>query len=164
LPAGRVIATVTVSLTLTHEFDSDLTIRLVAPDGTKVILANRVGDDGNGFIGTTFADNAPTSIAAQAAPFTGRFRPSEALATLIAGTEAHGVRIAGRTATANVLLGNRIGTDADGTGALGNGLDGVAILDAPANLVGGTEAGAGNLISGNDANGVRIEGRLARGN
>ncbi|MEA2204292.1 MAG: hypothetical protein QOE77_1068 [Blastocatellia bacterium] len=56
------------------------------------------------------------------------------------------------TGTNNVVQGNFIGTDPTGTIALGNGTSGVSISGSPAftnNLIGGTAAGAGNLISGN---------------
>jgi len=55
------------------------------------------------------------------------------------------------------VQGNFIGTDVSGTGALGNGI-GVKLGEgAWNNLIGGTEAGAGNVISGNTT-GVEIEG------
>ena len=55
--------------------------------------------------------------------------------------------------------GNYIGTDATGTIALGNGVDGVVIDDgATNNTIGGTTAAAGNVISGNVGDGVRIAG------
>ena len=50
----------------------------------------------------------------------------------------------------NLIEGNLIGTAADGLSALGNAFDGVLILNASGgNTVGGTVAGAGNVISGN---------------
>ena len=63
----------------------------------------------------------------------------------------------------NVLLGNRIGTNAAGTAPLPNS-QGVFINDAPSNTIGGTGAGAGNVISGNTSVGVQILGPNATGN
>jgi hypothetical protein len=60
----------------------------------------------------------------------------------------------------NLVQGNYIGTDVDGTAALGNGLYGVGILDATSNTVGGTSAAARNVISGNGIDGVRISNFL----
>ena len=57
----------------------------------------------------------------------------------------------------NVVQGNRIGTVATGATALGNGGHGVAIDRGMDNTVGGTAAGARNLISGNQLSGVYFE-------
>ena len=48
----------------------------------------------------------------------------------------------------NVIEGNYIGTNAAGTSSVPNASDGIW-LGGPNNIVGGTQAGAGNLISGN---------------
>jgi parallel beta-helix repeat protein len=76
----------------------------------------------------------------------------------IAGGTASG--IAGGTASGNLVQGNLIGTNAGGTTAIPNGLDGVFINDAPNNTIGGTAAGAGNLISGNGSVGIQLFGPL----
>ncbi len=64
--------------------------------------------------------------------------------------------------TGNVVQGNYIGTDVTGTAALGN-YNGVAVYSA-GNTIGGTTAGAGNIISGNTGDGVLISGSTASGN
>ncbi len=74
---------------------------------------------------------------------------------LISGNEARGASILGEAdqdghdATGNVVLGNLIGTNVDGISALGNTQEGVVLRGARGNTVGGTEPGAGNVISGN---------------
>jgi hypothetical protein len=70
----------------------------------------------------------------------------------------HGVEIAGQSSTNNKVLGNRIGTDFNGGSDFGNAQDGVRIGNASNNTIGGQVAGARNVISGNDANGVVISG------
>jgi titin len=70
-------------------------------------------------------------------------------------------------ATGNLVQGNFIGTDVTGTTALGNGNGGVEINRGSNNTIGGTAAGAGNLISGNREDGLRISdssGNLVQGN
>lgn len=67
-----------------------------------------------------------------------------------------GILIYGETAIGNVVQGNFIGLDAAGVNPIGNLGRGVAIHFASYNLVGGSEPGAGNLIAGNRASGVRI--------
>ena len=57
----------------------------------------------------------------------------------------------------NVIEGNFIGTDATGTGALGNREDGLWI-DRPGNRVGGSTAAARNVISGNGRYGILLSG------
>lgn len=81
---------------------------------------------------------------------------------VISGNGGRGVEISGN-ATANVLQGNRIGTDAAGSAALGNTGIGVLVFGA-SNVIGGTTAAAGNVISGNGQTGVRIDGAGATGN
>ncbi len=65
--------------------------------------------------------------------------------------------------------GNRIencfvGTDAAGAVDQGNGIHGIAIDDSPNNIIGGTTVGARNVISGNDADGILIQGSSSTGN
>jgi hypothetical protein len=69
-----------------------------------------------------------------------------------------GIYIYGAAASGNVLQGNFIGLDAAGINAMGNEGRGVAIHDAPGNFVGGMQPGAGNVIAGNRATGVRMWG------
>jgi hypothetical protein len=85
-------------------------------------------------------------------------RPPEG--NLISANNANGVLITG-AATQNQLSGNFIGTAASGNSALGNSLDGVAIVGANRNsLIGCTIQGSPfvyyNVISGNGANGLRV--------
>src|SRR5262249_24235014 len=85
---------------------------------------------------------------------------------VISGNRSNGVEISGSFAGGNLVQANRIGTDANGWAALGNGIrflqtglgSGVLIDGAPNNTVGGTAAGARNLISGNQEFGIEISG------
>ncbi|MBI5506338.1 MAG: CSLREA domain-containing protein, partial [Deltaproteobacteria bacterium] len=61
----------------------------------------------------------------------------------------------------NQVVGNYIGTDATGAVDLGNASDGVSITSSPNNTIGGTEPGAGNLISGNNESGIRVYSSFA---
>ena len=73
------VDSVVVLINITHPFDSDLTLTLTAPDGTTVLLAQGVGGSGDNFTTTRFSDGGATSINAGTAPFTGTFRPQQAL-------------------------------------------------------------------------------------
>ncbi|GAB6187490.1 C25 family cysteine peptidase [Thermopirellula anaerolimosa] len=71
-----------VRLNLSHSYTADLEITLIAPDGTRVLLASGVGGGGNDFTNTVFSDDAAVSIQGGAAPFTGVFRPMQPLGIL----------------------------------------------------------------------------------
>jgi len=74
---------------------------------------------------------------------------------LISGNGSKGV-VVWEVSILSVVQGNYIGTDVSGTVALGNALAGVKAINTSAIKIGGTEPGAGNLISGNDEAGVLI--------
>ena len=57
----------------------------------------------------------------------------------------------------NMIQGNYIGLDATGTRALGNFFEGILAIGGSNNLIGGTVAGAGNVISGNGEVGLAVE-------
>ena len=88
---------------------------------------------------------------------------------VISGNDDEGVIIlSGNGNTANLIQGNFIGTASDGVTPLPNTFDGVRIANAPANTVGGTVMGAGNIIANNGStasdHGVEILGPNANGN
>ncbi len=78
------------------------------------------------------------------------------------GTNTDGIEL---TATLghsdyNQILGNFIGTNASGDAAIGNARYGVVIYDGVQNTqIGGAASGQGNVISGNKASGIIIDGR-----
>ena len=74
---------------------------------------------------------------------------------IVADNRDYGVEVS-NGARDNLVLGNFIGSDVTGTDPLGNGT-GVCVQDATSNTIGGTAAGAGNLISGNVVDGVLID-------
>ncbi len=76
---------------------------------------------------------------------------------LISGNGNDGILMVNNS-TGNLVEGNYIGTNAAGTNDLGNTLDGVAIQNCANNQIGGTLAGAGNVISGNNSDGIQITG------
>jgi len=76
---------------------------------------------------------------------------------VISGNRSNGIELDFPT-FGNLIVGNYIGTTADGLSALPNGGAGVFISGARDNVIGGREPGAGNLISGNSGSGVHIVG------
>lgn len=72
----------------------------------------------------------------------------------ISGNNSDGIQLS--TGTTATIQGNYIGTNAAGTAAVANGGNGISCSSNC--TVGGTAAGAGNLISGNAGRGVSISG------
>jgi uncharacterized repeat protein (TIGR01451 family) len=69
--------------------------------------------------------------------------------------------------TGDIIFGNMIGTNANGTVGLGNALFGVNIFDAPQTQIGGPSAAHRNIISANTAGGIELGygvGSLVQGN
>ena len=137
------------------------------PSANNVIAGNFVGTDALGDaaipnhlegLRITGADNRVGT--------TGQDGADDALeANVISGNDAAGIHLYGSGATGNVIAGNRIGTDAAGDAALGNGYDGIqGDVGADGNWIGvnpvyGPEnADQGNLISGNKSCGVELDG------
>ncbi len=83
------------------------------------------------------------------------------------GNDLDGILIIGSGVTRNLVQGNFIGTDVNGTAGLGN-RNGVLISSSPNNTIGGTAAGARNIISGNTNAGISIHsgasGNTVQGN
>jgi len=89
---------------------------------------------------------------------------------VISGNSADGIAIEGPETDATLIEGNYVGLDAAGSSKLPNDASGITVHGGAANtLVGGTEAGAGNVISANtigvlvidsSTTGTRIEGNL----
>jgi hypothetical protein len=131
-------------------FDSGTSTNAVAGNyiGTDVTGARALGNSGDGvFLGATASGN----VIGGAAP---------GVANVISGNRHDGVVIRGAGTTANGVGGNFIGTDATGTKALGNLIDGVEILaSATGNVIGGPSSAARNVISGNHRNGVNVHDR-----
>jgi CSLREA domain-containing protein len=75
---------------------------------------------------------------------------------VISGNSASGIMIGAAGNTGNVIRGNYIGTKANGTEALPNGTGVRLGFGANANTIGGTTAGAGNVISGNSFQGIQV--------
>ena len=92
---------------------------------------------------------------------------SESMMTTIGGTAAgagnvlsgnnEGLFLFGTITTDSVVEGTLIGTNASGTAAIANDGDGIVLNNlGPGNTIGGTSAGARNVISGNLADGIQF--------
>jgi subtilisin-like proprotein convertase family protein len=88
VPQNVTIGSLKVQLGITYPLDNDLTIDLIAPDGTDVALSYFEGGGAN-FQGTVLDDNAATPIWAGNSPFAGSYRPETPLSA-VAGMNAQG--------------------------------------------------------------------------
>jgi hypothetical protein len=122
----------------------------------NVVLGNYIGTDANGsnalanglsgvFIGNGTSGNIVGGT-------------NMSVRNVLSGNSQYGVIITSNT-TDNVVLGNYIGVNADGSLMVSNIFGGVFLAaGASQNIIGGTNAGAGNVISGNLGNGILMRG------
>ena len=83
---------------------------------------------------------------------------------VISGNTYYGIEIYS-SASGSSIRGNYIGTRADGSGTLGNGLSGIYLQGgAFNNTIGGTAANQGNLIAGNGGDGIWVGATAGAGN
>ncbi|ANN21782.1 neuroendocrine convertase 1 [Amycolatopsis orientalis] len=78
---------------INHSYVGDLVGTLTAPSGAKATVFQRNGASGNNLCQVVFADNAATafsSVTASNAPFTGTYKPAQALGGLTSGAAADG--------------------------------------------------------------------------
>lgn len=78
--SANALIAVTVD-SLTHTWDADLKLELIAPSGNVITLAQGVGGSGDNFIRTRFT-NAGIAVASGVAPFTGNYIPQQAFSNL----------------------------------------------------------------------------------
>ena len=127
----------------------------VSPSTGNRIQGNFIGTDVTGTHALGLGDGISLTGAAQIGGLTAT--PGTPPGNVISGNHGGGGSgrgiVVGNGISNNVIQGNLIGTDATGTQTLGNGLGGVEIFGA-ANVIGGTDVMARNVISGNGRNGI----------
>lgn len=136
-------------------------VSITGVDATdNLVLGNRIGIDAGG---TARLGNGLNGVSIQDAPGNTIGGPNPGAGNLISGNSDNGVLITGVDAQNNAVEGNFIGTDVDGQQCdqggeqFGNDGHGVEIFEARMNVVGGLNAGDGNVISCNGMSGVSIE-------
>lgn len=128
--------------------------------GQATVQGNYIGTNGAGLValpnsGGVYISHSGDNIIGGTIPTAGN---------LISGNNYNGLSLNFASSDNNVIQGNAIGANAAGAFSLGNGGVGLKINDAPNNLIGGDEDGAGNRIGGNVGNGIEISGSGATGN
>ncbi|HJQ28494.1 MAG TPA: hypothetical protein VJ827_04085, partial [Rubrobacter sp.] len=136
--------------------DHGVLIDNIGASGTRV-LGNFIGLNRNGS-DSSHIGNTLDGVRVSSAPQAEIGGTSAGQRNTISDNGQHGVEIVGTSSTFDKVLGNRIGTNFNGSSDSGNAHDGVRIGNSSSTTIGGTSAGERNVISGNDANGVFISG------
>lgn len=110
---------------------------------------------GTNAAGTAAVPNAENGVQIDFAPGNLIGGTAAAARNVISGNGANGVELLFDGTVGNSIQGNLIGTDVNGL-PMGNTLDGVWAGNSGQNFIGGTDAGAGNVIAYNGGNGVTI--------
>jgi hypothetical protein len=126
-------------------------VYVLGPCSGNKIQGNYIGTDSQGLFGLgdgngVVIDNASNNLVGGGGAGEGN---------VVSGHPFPAVVIQNAGATGNKVQGNRIGTNAAGNVAVPN-TRGVVVVNAARNVIGGSAAGEGNLISGNDLTGVDL--------
>jgi Ca2+-binding RTX toxin-like protein len=133
---------------------------LVISKGGNTIRGNFLGTDqtgkvdrGNGIAGVGLLTSNNT---------VGGLNPADR--NLISGNDFTGITLVNAGVTGNKIRGNFIGTDDAGTENLGNNGAGVRIANVAGTIIGGAQAGAGNVIAFNSGAGIQVGADAGLGN
>ncbi|MDQ4120238.1 MAG: hypothetical protein M3209_02075 [Acidobacteriota bacterium] len=136
--------------------------------GGNLIRGNYIGTDLSGLnpINTNFGITSGIFIRTPENVIGGT---TPAARNLISGANSNGIVLHTTLAAGNIIQGNYIGTDVNGTNVIGNRNIGILITSSASNnVIGGTVSGAGNLIAFSlDGSGISVAsgtGNLIRGN
>ena len=135
-----------------------ITINGIASTGNRV-LNNDIGFNEIGGSDLVFPNQNGISITSSGNFIGGNTSSSK---NTISNNRFHGILLTGAGAFGNTLEGNVIGLNPGGGNIEGNAQNGIDLENAPNNVIGGTGAGEGNTISGNN-NGVVLNGALSTG-
>lgn len=80
-----------VCFNISHSYDSDLEIWLIAPDNTFIELSSGNGGSGNNYINTCLSDLSTNLISSGNAPFFGSYKPESPLYVAHNGQNPNGV-------------------------------------------------------------------------
>jgi CSLREA domain-containing protein len=120
----------------------------------NIVQGNYIGTNATG---TTALGNGDDGVKVEIADGTIIGGTTAASRNIIAASVHNGVILKGVDTVNSLVQGNYIGTSVSGTTSLGNGQAGVRIEGAINNTIGGTVAGARNIISGNNLYGVFVD-------
>ncbi len=114
--------------------------------GNNLLIGNFIGTNA---AGTASVANVKSGVDLENAPYNTIGGVNSGSRNVISGNFTSGIFLDGAGTTNNAVLGNFIGTDSTGTLAVANGEGIVVQANATANTIGGTLAGAGDVIAFN---------------
>lgn len=82
---------ISASINITHPYDADLEVFLIAPDSTYIELTTGNGGSGNNYINTFFVDTVANFITNGNAPFFGVYRPESPISAANNGQNPNAV-------------------------------------------------------------------------
>ncbi|TAK12865.1 MAG: hypothetical protein EPO32_07380, partial [Anaerolineae bacterium] len=141
-------------------------IRITSASGSNEIYGNYIGTDKSGGSGSVANDigirvsSSPANTIGGSGNISGYSVPKR---NIISGNTTTGVLITGSGSISNAVVGNYIGTQINGTVSLSNGGSGIEVTNAPNTVIGGSNAGEGNVISANGGYGLEITGASSSG-
>ena len=129
---------------------------ILVQSGGNVVQGNVIGLDAAGNLARPNGQDG-IRVNSSAGTLIGGVVP--ATRNIISGNAAAGITLFGAATTNTLIQGNYIGTRADGAAAVGNARAGISLESgADGNTIGGTAAGAGNVVSGNTNAGIQLVG------
>lgn len=135
--------------------------QILVQSGSNVIRGNFIGIDPTGTIELSGTGNGILIQSAGNLIGVNLGLPNVTDRNVISGNNflggTAGILLNGAGASGNTIAGNYIGTSAAGSAAIPNSV-GIDIQSGSGNTIGGVAAGAGNVISGNGSDGLRIRG------
>lgn len=158
-----------VALNGTNAGAAAIGLQLQAATTVKALAINNFGGEGiriqssGSVIQTSYIGINPAGTAAAAnasgivvGAGTSALIGGDGLGNVVSGNTGHGIRVEGNNTRGTRIQGNRIGTSADGSAAVKNGMDGINVSFAGGILIGGLNPGQRNIISGNGIRGISI--------
>ncbi|MFN8374052.1 MAG: right-handed parallel beta-helix repeat-containing protein [Anaerolineae bacterium] len=133
-----------------------------SPVGNHIIVGNFIGVNSSG----TAVSRNGTGISIQQSGSNTIGGTTAGARNIISGNYDNGIVIGGANSTGNIIQGNYIGTNAAGTGNLGNLSNGIYLSGGAANNTIGssTVTAGGNLIAFNGGRGIYLDTSAGTGN
>lgn len=135
-------------------------IEITAAGGNTLVRGNYLGTDSTGTLDR--GNSSDGILVAAGGAIIGGSNAGDG--NLISGNAGDGIQLNGFSAINNLVLGNIIGANVAGTGALPNGNGIFITTSSRSNIVGGVTAGAANLIAFNTADGIGVAAAAANTN